>query len=127
MEVVSFNLTTDIRTVVFRTAVRTVRMMSRVLRLGQGSRAEKTMLRTRITRVTVSLSMFNLLQEVEERNIFLWLMILSRWSGRARARTARGTETAMMFQAQSSTFTGPSVQREELWQPHSSNITSGNF
>ena len=114
MEVVSFNLTTDIRTVVFRTAVRTVRMMSRVLRLGQGSRAEKTMLRTRITRVTVSLSMFNLLQEVEERNIFLWLMILSRWSGRARPRTARGTEAAMMFQVQRSTSTGPSVQREEL-------------
>ena len=67
--------------------MRLARMMSRVLRLGQGSMMENRMLSTRITRLTVSLNMFNLLHELEEeRNSFLLVMIRSRWNGRERRR-----------------------------------------
>ena len=78
LEVVSLDFTTDTRSVVFNTAVRLARMMRRVLKLGQGSMIENRMLRIRITRVTVSLKMFNLLQEFDERNTFLLLMMLIR-------------------------------------------------
>ena len=90
-EVVRLVLTTDTSRVVFRTAVRLARMMSRVLRLGQGSMMENRMLSTRITRLTVSLNMFNLLHELEEeRNSFLLVIIWSKWNGRERRRRARG-------------------------------------
>ena len=116
-EVVAFDLTTDTSSEVLRTAVRQAKMVSRVLRLAQDSMRENSMLRTRIIRVTISLEMFNLLQELdEERNSFLLLMMLRRWNGRDIARMPRGTEALMIFQSQSSTSTGPSFHREELWQ-----------
>ena len=119
----AFDFTVNTSRVIFRTAVRLAKMMRRVLRLEQDSMIEKRMLRTRTTRVTLSLKMFNLLQEFEERKAFLWLMMLSRMTGRDNARIARGTEALMMFQSQSSTSRGPSFHREELWQRHYSNMT----